>query len=175
VRPPVKALCPATLEKEIVEIARTLEIRRCRQRTTRSFDSVLVLTTGLLNLAMVLASGICPKPHVGVSSASNEWGARDVGEMKSRLINLLRPENYGITLNEHAPACFSPNCRTVDGSTTRSASGYYEFAVFVVNEIRCGNFIMTAMPFPQFELQLADAADDLFSAGFHRPAREMCA
>src|SRR5258708_6738000 len=59
-RPPVKAVCAATVE-ERMEIVNTLEVRTRRQRTITSFDSSIAPATGPLSLAMT--TGICPKRH----------------------------------------------------------------------------------------------------------------
>ena len=69
-----------------MEIANTLEIRTRRHRTTRSFDSSIAPATGPFNLSMVLATGVCPKPHLGARSAPNKMGERDTAGEKFRLM-----------------------------------------------------------------------------------------
>ena len=41
--------------------------------------------------------GLCPKAHVGTTSAPNKMGERDVGREESRLISFVAVRNYKIT------------------------------------------------------------------------------
>src|SRR5258705_10574124 len=82
-RPPVKAVCAATVEKERMEIVNTLEVRTRRQRTITSFDSSIAPATGPLSLAMT--TGICPKRHTRARPPKRvderESGGREVGRV----------------------------------------------------------------------------------------------